>query len=136
MDDRPGNKPRTFSEVVKTAPGKAKTSLWWVITTAGSNRAGICYEVRTFVTRLLDGVFEDDSQFGIIYGLDEGDDWVTEEALIKANPNWGVSVRPEVLLPLQAKAMQLPSPVNNFKPKHLNEGVNADSRGWAGGPSP
>ncbi len=45
-----------------------------VITTAGSNRAGICYEVRTFVTKLLDGVFADDTQFGIIYGLDEGDD--------------------------------------------------------------
>ena len=87
----------------------------------------ICYEVRTFVTRLLDGVFEDDSQFGIVYGLDDGDDWVTEASLIKANPNWGVSVRPEVLLPLQAKAMQLPSAVNNFKTKHLNEWVNADT---------
>jgi phage terminase large subunit-like protein len=101
--------------------------LLWVITTAGSNRAGICYEVRTFVTKLLDGVFEDDTQFGIIYGLDDGDDWTSESALIKANPNWGISVRPEVLVPLQAKAMQLPSAVNNFKTKHLNEWVNADT---------
>jgi phage terminase large subunit-like protein len=36
-------------------------------------------------------------------------------------------VRPEVLLPLQAKAMQMPSAVNNFKTKHLNEWVNADT---------
>jgi phage terminase large subunit-like protein len=79
------------------------------------------------VTKLLDGVFEDDSQFGIIYGLDDGDDWTSEESLIKANPNWGISVRSEILGPLQAKAMQLPSAVNNFKTKHLNEWVNADT---------
>ena len=127
IDELHAHKTRTVYDVVETGTGKRDNSLLWVITTAGSNRSGICYEVRTFVTRLLDGVFEDDSQFGIIYGLDEGDDWVTEASLIKANPNWGISVRPEVLLPLQAKAMQLPSAVNNFKTKHLNEWVNADS---------
>jgi phage terminase large subunit-like protein len=87
----------------------------WIITTAGSNRAGICYEVRGFVKKVLDKTAIDESQFGIIYGLDDGDDWTTEEALLKANPNWGVSVMPEVLLPLQAKAMSMPSAANNFR---------------------
>ena len=127
IDELHAHKTRTVYDVVETGTGKRDNSLLWVITTAGSNRAGICYEVRTFVTKLLDGVFADDTQFGIIYGLDEGDDWTHESALIKANPNWGISVRPEVLLPLQAKAMQLPSAVNNFKTKHLNEWVNADT---------
>jgi phage terminase large subunit-like protein len=127
VDELHAHKTRTVYDVVETGTGKRDNSLLWVITTAGSNRAGICYEVRTFVTKLLDGVFEDDSQFGIIYGLDDGDDWTAESALIKANPNWGISVKPEVLLPLQAKAMQLPSAVNNFKTKHLNEWVNADT---------
>ena len=126
VDELHAHKTRTVYDVVETGTGKRDNSLLWVITTAGSNRAGICYESRTFVTKLLEGVLEDNSQFGIIYGLDDGDDWTTEEALIKANPNWGISVRPEVLLPLQAKAMQLPSAVNNFKTKHLNEWVNAD----------
>ena len=127
VDELHAHKTRTVYDVVETGTGKRDNSLLWVITTAGSNRAGICYEVRTFVTKLLEGVLDDDSQFGIIYGLDDGDDWTTEEALIKANPNWGISVRSEVLLPLQAKAMQLPSAVNNFKTKHLNEWVNADT---------
>jgi phage terminase large subunit-like protein len=127
IDELHAHKTRTVYDVVETGTGKRDNSLLWVITTAGSNRSGICYEVRTFVTKLLDGVFEDDTQFGIIYGLDGGDDWTSEAALIKANPNWGISVRSEVLLPLQAKAMQLPSAVNNFKTKHLNEWVNADT---------
>ena len=127
VDELHAHKTRTVYDVVETGTGKRDNSLLWVITTAGSNRTGICYEVRTFVTKLLDGVFEDDSQFGIIYGLDDGDDWTSEESLIKANPNWGISVRQEILGPLQAKAMQLPSAVNNFKTKHLNEWVNADT---------
>ena len=127
VDELHAHKTRTVYDVVETGTGKRDNSLLWVITTAGSNRTGICYEVRTFVTKLLEGVFEDDSQFGIIYGLDDGDDWTAESALIKANPNWDISVKPEVLLPLQAKAMQLPSAVNNFKTKHLNEWVNADT---------
>ncbi len=127
IDELHAHKTRTVYDVVETGTGKRDNSLLWVITTAGSNRAGICYEVRSFVTKLLDGVFEDDSQFGIIYGLDDGDDWTNETSLIKANPNWGISVRSEILVPLQAKAMQLPSAVNNFKTKHLNEWVNADT---------
>jgi phage terminase large subunit-like protein len=127
VDELHAHKTRTVYDVVETGTGKRDNSLLWVITTAGSNRSGICYEVRSFVTKLLDGVFEDDSQFGIIYGLDDGDDWTSEESLIKANPNWGISVRSEILGPLQAKAMQLPSAVNNFKTKHLNEWVNADT---------
>ncbi len=135
VDELHAHKTRTVYDVVETGTGKRDNSLLWVITTAGSNRAGICYEVRAFVTKLLDGVIQDDSQFGIIYGLDDGDAWDTEAALIKANPNWGISVRPEILGPLQAKAMQLPSAINNFKTKHLNEWVNAgtawmDMRAW------
>ena len=127
IDELHAHKTRTVYDVVETGTGKRDNSLLWVITTAGSNRSGICYEIRTFVTRLLDGVLDDDSQFGIVYGLDDADDWTLESSLIKANPNWGISVRPEVLAPLQAKAMQMPSAVNNFKTKHLNEWVNADT---------
>jgi phage terminase large subunit-like protein len=127
IDELHAHKTRAVYDVVETSIGKRSQSLLWVITTAGSNRSGICYEVRSFVTKVLNGIVTDESQFGIIYGLDDGDDWTTEDALMKANPNWGVSVMPEVLLPLQAKAMSMPSAANNFKTKHLNEWVNADT---------
>jgi phage terminase large subunit-like protein len=100
IDELHAHKTRTVYDVVETGTGKRDNSLLWVITTTGSNRAGICYEVRGFLTRLLEGVCADDSQFGIIYGLDDGDDWTLESSRINANPNWAISVRPEVLLPL------------------------------------
>ncbi|MFA5593219.1 MAG: terminase TerL endonuclease subunit [Micavibrio sp.] len=127
IDELHAHKTRTVYDVVETATGKRDNSLLWVITTAGSDRAGICYEVRSFVTKVLSNIVEDESQFGIIYGLDDTDDWAVEDALIKANPNWGISVRPEVVLPLQAKAMQLPSATNNFRTKHCNDWVSTDT---------
>jgi phage terminase large subunit-like protein len=135
VDELHAHKTRDVYDVVETGAGKRSQSLLWVITTAGSDRAGICYEVRTYVTKLLAGIFEDDTQFGIVYGLDPDDDWTTEEALRKANPNWGVSVEPAATLALQRKAITLPSATNNFKTKHLNEWVNAasawlDMRKW------
>jgi phage terminase large subunit-like protein len=127
IDELHAHKTRAVYDVVETSIGKRTQSMLWVITTAGSNRAGICYEVRGFVKKVLEKTGSDHTQFGIIYGLDDkDDDWTTEEALKKANPNWGVSVMPEVLLPLQAKAMSMPSAANNFRTKHLNEWVNAD----------
>ncbi len=127
IDELHAHKTRAVYDVVETSIGKRTQSMLWVITTAGTNRAGICYEVRGFVRKVLEKTGTDETQFGIIYGLDEkDDDWTTEEALKKANPNWGVSVMPEVLLPLQAKAMSMPSAANNFRTKHLNEWVNAD----------
>lgn len=127
IDELHAHKIRTVYDVVETGTGKRDNSLLWVITTAGSDRAGICFEIHSFVTKVLDGVIEDDSQFGIIYGLDDGDDWGLEDSLIKANPNWGISVRPEVILPLQAKALQLPSATNNFRTKHCNDWVSVDT---------
>lgn len=126
IDELHAHKTRGVYDVVETSIGKRLQSLLWVITTAGSNRSGICYEVRSFVSKVLKKTTEDESQFGIIYGLDKEDDWTEESSLIKANPNWGVSVMPDILSSLQAKAMAMASAANNFRTKHLNEWVNAD----------
>ena len=79
IDELHAHKTRTVYDVVETGTGKRDNSLLWVITTAGSNRSGSCYEIRSFVTRLLDGVLADNSQFGIVYGLDD-DDWTPSGA--------------------------------------------------------
>lgn len=126
IDELHAHKTRTVYDVIETSMGKREQSLLWAVTTAGSNRAGICYEVRGYAIKILQGVIEDDRQFAILYGLDEGDDWTADESLVKANPNWGVSVIPEVVLSLRAKAMTMAAAANNFQTKHLNEWVNAD----------
>lgn len=129
IDELHAHKKRDVFDVVETSLGKRRNSLMVSITTAGVDRTGICYEQRTLVTKILSGSLQDESYFGIIYTLDPDDDWKSDEALAKANPNWGVSVRPEVIRALQAKAIATPSAENNFKTKHLDVWCNADV-GW------
>ena len=129
IDELHAHKKRDVFDVVETSLGKRRNSLMVSITTAGVDRTGICYEQRTLVTKILSGSLQDESDFGIIYTLDPDDDWKSDEALAKANPNWGVSVRPEVIRALQAKAIATPSAENNFKTKHLDVWCNADV-GW------
>jgi phage terminase large subunit-like protein len=128
VDELHAHRTRDIYDVLETGTGKRDQSLLLSITTAGSNRAGICYEIRTYLTKILDrvGDFADESFFGIIYTIDDDDDWTDPETWKKANPNWGVSVMPEVVAQLAYKAMQMPAAQNNFKTKHLNVWVNAD----------
>lgn len=135
VDELHAHKTRAVYDVVETSLGKRRSSLLWCITTAGFDTSGICYEVRTMCTKVLSRLADDETQFAIIYTIDDGDDWSSMEALEKANPNWGVSVRPEVITSLLQKAKTLPSAINNFKTKHLDVWCSArsawlDMRAW------
>lgn len=120
LDELHAHKKRDVYDVIETGCGKRPQSLLWCITTAGTNRAGICWEVRAYVRDVLFGKVIDDSQFGIIYTLDPEDDWRDISVLPKANPLWGISVDIEAVRATQLKAINTPSAVNNFKTKHCN----------------
>jgi phage terminase large subunit-like protein len=127
VDELHAHKRRDVWDVLVTATGSRAQPLLWAITTAGSDRSGICYEQRDYVCKLLLQVAEDDTYFGIIYTIDDGDDWTDEKVWAKANPNLDVSVSIEDLRGKCRFAMSMPSAVGNFLTKHLNVWVNADS---------
>lgn len=127
VDELHGHKDRGVWDVLETGTGARKQSLLWAITTAGFNRAGICYEQRAYTIKLLDRVHKDETYFGIIYTIDEGDDPFSPESWAKANPNYGISVDPEDLERKASKALQMAAAQNNFLTKHLNVWVNADT---------
>lgn len=108
-----------------TGMGARAQPLMWVITTAGYDIAGPCHEMRDRVAEMLDGVTRDDELFGIVYTIDKGDDWTSEKALIKANPNAGVSVKLDYLRIQQARAVARARYANQFKTKHLNVWVTS-----------
>ena len=126
IDELHAHPSRDLYDNLDTANGKRDGSLLWSITTAGSDQAGICYEVHQYVVRILEGVAKDESFFGIIFALDQDDDWALIENLRKANPNWGVSVDPVEIGQKLQKALQLASAQPGFKTKHGNLWVNAD----------
>lgn len=127
IDELHAHKTRAVFDVIDSATGARDQSLLWMITTAGTDRTGICYEQRTHVTKILGGVVEDESFFGIIFTIDDGDDWADPACWPKANPNYGVSVLADDMESACRKALSMPSAVGNFLTKRLNVWVNADS---------
>lgn len=103
-----------------TGMGARNQPMMWVITTAGYDIAGPCYELRERVIEMLEGTSQDDEIFGIVYTIDADDDWTSEAALYKANPNIGVSVKIDFLKSMQAQAIARARQTNKFKVKHLN----------------
>lgn len=118
-------KSRDVYDVIETAVGAREQPLIFNITTAGYNLAGICYELRGYLQRLLEGNIEDDTFFGIIYTIDPEDEWTDPATWRKANPNWNVSVYPMDIERMARKAMELPSQVNAFLTKRLDVWCNA-----------
>lgn len=108
-----------------TGMGSRRQPLMWAITTAGYNIDGPCYDKRREVIEMLNGTVPNDELFGVIYTVDEGDDWTDPNVLRKANPNMGVSVYSEFLLSQQKRAMNNARQANVFKTKHLNIWVSA-----------
>lgn len=108
-----------------TGQGARDQPLTYIITTAGANMAGPCYDKRAYAIKVLEGTLKDETLFAAIYTIDAEDDWTTEEALRKANPNLGVSVGEDYLYTRQRTAMQSASQQNTFKTKHLNIWVGA-----------
>ena len=131
IDELHGHKTRHVWDVVETGTGSRTSPLIFAITTAGFNKAGICYEQRADAIRVLDphNEIKDEELFGIIYTIDDEDDWKEESSWIKANPNWGVSVKPDDIRRKARKAMRTPSAQNNFLTKHLCVWTNAGT-GW------
>ncbi len=124
VDELHAHKTREVWDVIETATGAREQPLLFAITTAGFNKQGICYEVREYGCKVLEGVVEDDSFFAIIYTLDDGDDWQDESCWIKANPNLGISVKWDDIRRLAKKAKEMPTARNNFLTKRLNVWVN------------
>lgn len=110
-----------------TGMGARKQPLMFAITTAGYNIEGPCYDKRREVIDMLNGSVPNDELLGIIYTIDEGDDWTDPRSLEKANPNIGVSVYREFLISQQQKAINNARLANVFKTKHLNVWVSAKS---------
>ncbi|MGK6325757.1 terminase large subunit [Erwinia sp. DT-104] len=127
VDELHAHRTRDVWDVLETATGARSQSLLFAITTAGFNREGICYELRDYAVKVLSGVVDDDTFFGIIFTLDEGDEPFDEKVWQKANPGLGICKRWDDLRRLAKKAQEQVSARNNFFTKHLNIWVSAES---------
>jgi len=70
VDELHAHPTRKVYDVLETAISKRDQPLLGVITTAGSDRTGICYELRTDLVNVLQGTATDHTLFGIVFTID------------------------------------------------------------------
>jgi phage terminase large subunit-like protein len=132
VDELHAHRTRAVYDVIDSATGARSQPMVMMITTAGSDTAGICYEQRDYTVKVLERSLlsesgTDDTWFGVIYALDDGDDWKDPAVWRKANPNLGVSVKLDDMEAACRRAKGSPGALAGFLTKRLNQWVGADT---------
>lgn len=120
IDELHAHKNRDLYDTLKGAGLARDQSMLISITTAGYDFESICYNRHDYTEKINTGMVKDPSFFGIIYAAGVDDDPFVESTWIKANPNYGKSVKKEVLKSLATEAKNDLSYLNVFKRLHLN----------------
>jgi phage terminase large subunit-like protein len=121
-------KTRDLWDVLETATGSRRQPLMIAITTAGYDRHSLCWQQHEFTQKVLEGVLEDDTWFGIIYTIDDNDRLDDESIWVKANPNLGVSKKWNDMRLLAARAKEMPSQLNAFQRLHLDIWTQSETK--------
>ena len=106
--------------VLKSSQGSRKNPLLIAITTAGFDSESFCYSLVDYSMKVLEGSIVDDSQFNLLYTLDEDDDFTDYKNIGKANPNLGISVNESFIIDEIKKGIQNPVEAFNTKVKYFN----------------
>ena len=130
VDEYHAHKTNELISVYESGMGARKQPLTLIITTAGTNYDGPAYqEERATLTRMLSGEIPMLERFwGIIYTLDDGDDYTDERVWIKANPNLGVSIYEDYLRDRVEEAIASPRKSVDVLTKNFNVWQSSETR--------
>lgn len=129
VDELHAHRDRGVWDVMDTAMGARRQPLTIAITTAGMfEPESIGWLQHEHATKVLEGVLADDAFFAFVACADDADDWMEPGTWAKANPNFGVSVKPAYLAEQAQKALDQPSFTNTFLRLHLNRWTQQQDR--------
>jgi phage terminase large subunit-like protein len=120
VDEMHAQKDRDLIDVMETALGARAQPLNFQITTAGSDPRTPCGDQHHYACQILDRVLKDDTFFAFIAHADPKDSPWAERTWRKANPNYGISVKPDDMKALARKAQHMAPAAAAFKQKRLN----------------
>lgn len=147
LDELHAHEDRGLYDVMRSSQGQQINPLFWQITTAGFNLEGICFEQRTFATKVLQGDVVAEHVFAIIFTLDRGadyspprkvdDDPYDEANWIKANPLLASADSEALWIYLRNRATEAQAgSEGDFLTKNMNQWLGAalawlNSKKWA-----
>lgn len=125
IDEYHAHKTSALYDVIESGTSAREQPLIFVITTAGFNMHGPCYQLREYAIKVLRGIQTDETFFSFIAAIDDEDDPFDESVWPKANPNLSISKDLAYMRKQANKAKQMASAYVNFLIKDLNRWVNA-----------
>lgn len=109
-----------FKEAMKAYTNKLMIG----ITTAGDNMNSFCYRRLDYAVKVVNGTIKDDSLFVFVSRADQNDngdvDYTSAEQQEKANPSYGVTIRPEDIMNDALQAQNDPQQRKDFLSRSLN----------------
>ena len=114
-----------YDVLTKGSSDARQNPLHFIITTAGTDRHSIAFELHTKAVDILEGRRVDPTFYPVVYGLKDDEDWEDEANWYKVNPSLGYTVDIERLRDAYREAKQNPADEVTFKWLRLNMWVSS-----------
>ena len=129
FDELLGQPNRKLFDVMTKGSGAArKQPLNFVITTAGSDKNSICYEVHSKALDILEGRKHDSTFYPVVYSTPTDADWTDPKVWKAVNPSLGKTVDIEYYKTACESAKQNPAEEMQFRQFHLCQWTSATTR--------
>lgn len=120
---------RELFDVMTKGSGDARTQpLFFLITTAGTDRNSVCFEQHQKAEDIILGRKIDPSFYPVIYGASDDADWSSEKVWYEANPSLGHTIDIEKVKNAYLSAKDNPAEENIFRQLRLNQWVKKSTR--------
>lgn len=117
-----------FDVMTKGSGDARKQPLFFLITTAGTDRNSVCFEQHQKALDIIEGRKIDPTYYPVIYGAADDDDWTSEEVWYKANPSLDHTIDIEKVRNACNSAKENPAEENTFRQLRLNQWVKQSTR--------
>ena len=115
---------RDLYEALKKSMVKRRQPLMILISHAGDDDEGICYEEYEYAKGILDGKIEDDTCLPVMFEATPDDNPFDPKVWVRVNPGHGVTVKHDGIAQEAIEAQNEPRKRNDFLRFHLNRWVN------------
>lgn len=120
---------RELFDVMTKGSGDARTQpLFFLITTAGTDRHSVCFEQHQKAEDIILGRKIDPTFYPVIYGAGDEADWTSEAVWYQANPSLGHTIDIEKVRNACRSARDNPAEENIFRQLRLNQWVKQSTR--------
>lgn len=120
---------RALYDVMTQGSGDARRQpLWFFLTTAGTDRNSVCWEVHQKAVDILEGRKHDPRFYPVVYGLPDDADWRDEQNWYRCNPSLGYTITIDKVQDAYRKALETPADENMFRQLRLNQWVKQSIR--------